>query len=230
MNPGSISSKISTPFFNEGLTFLETFMQLCYVDEETDDFLKTTRHVTLNLENVRRLRRSTAGHLSTCDLTWIDTIIKDTEDALGSLAKLVERARVEKETKDRIGLWNRVWWVFKYSPMGKDKIMKLTLCHHSLLSIFPFLFKNSGQLSSVAEEAGTGDVSPNRPEIERWLDWQGQQQRRRSNMNLRGASSIQRPTSVSSGSTNATATSVMSSTGQATTMSTSPESSSPTGS
>ena len=223
MPSDSIGSKITTPFFGEGVKFIETIIQLYDVDEQIRDLLKTTRHVTVNLENVRRLRRTKTDQLSARDVAWIDAIIYDTEDGLRGLAKLVERARVEKETKSYISFWNRGCWIARYSPKVRDQQAKLAMCHHSLLSVFPFLFKSNGGLSSVAEESREVNPTPDKPRMEKWLDWQDQRNRRRSNINLRASGNIRRPTSVSSGSTSTTSLSLTSSNSSPPAMPGSPE-------
>ena len=206
----SIGSKLNTPILAEGVKFIETLFQLVEVDEQTKDILKTTRHVTLNLRNVRHLRLINADRLSVRDLAWIDGIINDTQDALGGLARLVERARVEKDNRSYIGFRNRVRWVAHYRPKVEDKHAKLIMCHQSLMSVFPFVFESKSGLTSVAEDTRES-VKASSPDTGKWLDWQDQRNRRRSNSSLRGCISIRRRPSSSSGSTTTTTASLASS-------------------
>lgn len=67
--------------------------QLYVADKRTGDPLKTIRHFTLNVENVRRLNVS---RLRTRYFVWIDALISDTAEAIVGLATLVERASVDK--------------------------------------------------------------------------------------------------------------------------------------
>ncbi len=226
----SVLSSINTPFFSEGVRIVQIFYQLYVADERTGDLLKTIRHITLNVENVRRLRRLNADHLSTGDLAWIDALIVDAEDAMGGLATLVERARVDKETKENISWWNKGCWVAYYGPKVKEKYLKLTMCHQSLLSVFPFLFNKNGGLASVLEETKEDDQRPYDPTMMKWLGWQDQRQRRKSTVSLRRATPSQRPMSVSSGSTDVASASAVSSNGSASTGPKNSEASSPRGS
>lgn len=226
-NSESILSRISTPFFSEGAKFIEILYQLYVAEERTGDLLQTIRHITLNVENVRRLRRLNAGHLSTRDLTWIDSLIGDTEDAIAGLARLVERARVDKETRENISWWNKGRWVAYYGPKVNEKYVKLTLCYQSLLAVFPFLLKDHGGLASVLEETKEDDQRSFDPNMMKWLGWQDQRQGRKSTISLKRPTPPKRPMSVSSGSTDITSASVSSSNSSASTGPTSLEASSP---
>lgn len=223
----SVLSKINTPVFSEGAKILETFYQLYAADEETKDLLKTIRHVTLNVEEVRRRRRQNASHLSPRDLAWIDALISDTADAIAGLATLVEGARVDKEIKESISWWNKGCWVFYYAPKVKEKYQKLTMCHQSLLSIFPFLFNSHSGLASVLEETKEDHHQPCDPTMMKWLGWQDQRQRRKSTVDLRVPTLSQRPISASSSLTDMTIASAVSSNSPALTRSTISEASSP---
>lgn len=223
----SLLSKIKTPMLSEGAKVIEIFYQLYVADERIGDLLKTIRHITLNVENVRGLRRLNASHLSTRNLAWIDALISDTADAIGGLATLVERARVDKETRESISLWNKGRWVAYFGPQVKEKYLKLTMCHQSLLSVFPFLFTNHSGLAPVLEETKGDGQQPCDPTMMKWLDWQDQRHRRKSNANLKAPTLLQRPMSASSSSTDTTLSSVVSSNSSATTGSTIPEASFP---
>ncbi|KAM0799928.1 hypothetical protein BDR22DRAFT_973332 [Usnea florida] len=226
-NSESHLSQITTPLFGEGAKIIAIFHQLYAADERIGDLLKTIRHITLNVENVRGLRRLNASHLSTHNLAWIDALISDAADALGGLATLVERARVDKETRESISWWNRGRWVAYFAPKVKEKYLKLTMCHQSLLSVFPFLFSNPSGLAPVHEETKGDDQQPCDPTMVKWLGWQDQRQRRRSDMNLRTPTLPQRPMSTSSSLTDMTIASAVSSNSSASTESTASEISSP---
>ena len=226
-NSNSILSNINTPIFSEGVKIIEIFYQLLNADEEIGDLLKTINHITLNVENVRRLRRLNASLLSTRELAWIDALIGDTTDAIGGLATLVEGARVDKETKERISWWNKGCWVAYFGPKVKDKYLKLTMCHQSLLSVFPFLFNNRSGLASVPEESKGDDQQPCDLNMMKWLGWQDQRQQRKSSTNLRTPPLPQRPISASSTLTDMTLASAVSLNSSVSTEPTSSEASSP---
>lgn len=213
--------------FSEGAKIIEIFYQLYVADERIGDLLKTIRHITLNVENVRVLRRLNASRLSTRELAWIDALIGDTADAIGGLATLVERARVDKETRKSISWWNKGCWVAYFGPKVKEKYLKLTMCHQSLLSVFPFLFNKRSGLGSVLEETKGDDQQPCDPTMMKWLGWQDQRQRRKSSTNLKTPPLPQRPLSASSSLTDMTLASAVSSNSSASTGPTSPEASSP---
>ena len=226
-NSDSRLSQINTPLFSEGAKIIAIFYQLYAADERIGDLLKTIRHITLNVENVRGLRRLNASHLSTRDLAWIDALISDTADSLGGLATLVERARVDKETRESISWWNRGRWVAYFGPKVKEKYLKLTMCHQSLLSVFPFLFNNHSGLAPVLEETKGDDQQPCDPTMVKWLGWQDQRQRRKSVIDLKAPTLHQRPLSASSSLTDMTIASAVSSNSSASTESTTSEASSP---
>ena len=223
----SILSKITTPIFSEGANIVDIFHQLYVADERIGDLLKTIHHITLNVENVRRLRRLNANHLSTRDLAWVDALIGDTTDAIGGLATLVERARVDKETRQSISWWNKGCWVAYFGPKVKERYLKLTMCHQSLLSVFPFLFNNHCGLASVLEETKGDDQQPCNATMTKWLGWQDQRQRRKRNLNLKTPTRPQRPVSASSSLTDMTLSSAVSSNSSASTGPTDSETSSP---
>ena len=226
-NSGSVLSKINTPLFSEGAKIIEIFYELYVADERIGDVLGTIRHITLNVENVRGLRRLNAGRLSTRDLAWIDALIGDTADAIGELAALVERARVDKETKEKISWWNKGCWVAYFGPKVREKYQKLTMCHQSLLAVFPFLFNNHSGLASVLEETKGDNQQPCDPTMMKWLGWQDQQQRRRSNTSFKTPTLSQRPMSARSSLTDMTHVSAVSSNSSASTGPTELEASSP---
>ena len=212
MNAQPILHKISSPFFGEVAKAIEIVFELYNAQEETDDILKIVHHVNVNLENVRRLRRTNAGQLGTHDLIWIDTIIRDTEAARASLATLVERARVEKATSSHM-VWSRVLWVSKHAPKVKDKVLKLTMCHQSLMSVFPFLFNDRAKLSRVVEETHEKDYRLSDRNMENWLNWQAKPHRKRGS--TRSSTGVTGLDTLSYSSTKSPASSLLSSSSSA---------------
>ena len=77
------------------IRLFEVTYQLKAADEQAADLLSTTQHVNRNINEARRLRRLRANFLSSNEIKWIDTIIKDTDEALHEIAQLIEPARVD---------------------------------------------------------------------------------------------------------------------------------------
>lgn len=169
------------PSINATIKILEVTYQLKAVDEQTADLLSTTRHVDFMVKEARRLRRLKAGLLNASERTMIDQVISDTEDALRSVARLVESCRVDKATKNGIGFGHRVMWVFRDNPNVRDKHQKLQVCHQSLSIAFTCLYSKDVVVIAPAPERSREEQSPPYdPQLKELLGWQNRRKGRKS--------------------------------------------------
>ena len=169
------------PSINATIKILEVTYQLKAVDEQTADLLSTTRHVDFMVKEAHRLRRLKAGLLNASERTMIDQVINDTEDALRSVAKLVESCRVDKATKNGIGFGHRVMWVFRDNPNVRDKHQKLQVCHQSLSIAFTCLYsKDVVVIAPAPERSSEEQPPPYDPQLKELLGWQNRRKGRKS--------------------------------------------------
>ena len=172
----AITSSISTT-----IKILEITYELKAVDEQTADLLSTTRHVDFMLQHAHRLRRLKAGLLNTSERAMIDTVIGDTEDALRSVAKLVEPCRVDKATKNTIGFGHRIMWLIRDNPSVRDKHQMLQICYQSLTIVFNCLFsKDAVVIAPIPEVRSEEQPPPYDPQLKELLNWQNRRKGRKS--------------------------------------------------
>ena len=172
---------IIIPSVNATIKILEVTYQLKAVDDQAADLLSTTRHVDFMVKEAHRLRRLKAGLLNTSERTMIDRVISDTEDALQSVARLVESCRVDKATKKGIRFGHRVMWVFRDNPNVRDKHQKLQVCHQSLSIAFACLYSKDVVVIAPAPEPSSEDQPPPYdPQLKELLGWQNRRKGRKS--------------------------------------------------
>ena len=192
------------PSINATIKILEVTYQLKAVDEQTADLLSTTRHVDFMVKEAHRLRRLKAGLLNASERTMIDQVISDTEDALRSVARLVESCRVDKATKNGIGFGHRVMWVFRDNPNVRDKHQKLQVCHQSLSIAFTCLYsKDVVVIAPAPERSSEEQPPPYDPQLKELLGWQNRRKGRKSQEG-REDHSRENIVEMSAGSSNAT--------------------------
>ena len=169
------------PSINAAIKILEVSYQLKAVDEQTADLLSTTRHVAFMVKEAHHLRRLKAGLLNASERTMIDQVISDTEDALRSVARLVESCRVDKATNKGIRLGHRIMWVFRDNPNVRDKHQKLQVCHQSLSIAFTCLYSKDVVVIAPAPERNSEEQPPPYdPQLKKLLDWQNRRKGRKS--------------------------------------------------
>ena len=117
----------------------------------------------------------------------IDQVITDTEDALRSVARLVESCRVDKATKNGIRLGHRVMWVFRDNPNVRDKHQKLQVCHQSLSIAFTCLYsKDAVVIAPAPERSSEEQPPPYDPQLKELLGWQNRRKGRKSHEGREG--------------------------------------------
>lgn len=172
-------------FINSSIKIFEVTYQLKAVDEQTADLLSTTRHVNNNVNEARRLLRLKTKLLNKGERTWMEGVIEDAENALRSIAEIIEPARVDKSTREGINFSNKVLWVFRDNPKVKDKHVRLNFCHQSLMTVISGLYaKDVVVIAPAGGERKEDAPPPYDPGIEELLNWQNQR-RRKSSMTLR---------------------------------------------
>lgn len=135
MPEAGLSATIVFPLFNFVLRAIQTGYEIAAVPSETSDHLKTISQVLLDLKTARTLRREKAAFLSDDDLVRIDTVVKNTEDALMALECLVERARVDMSLhQNSVRAHSRLMWVMRDSNKVTAALSRLTVVSQSLHS------------------------------------------------------------------------------------------------
>lgn len=169
------------------IKIFEVAYQIQATDEQTSDILNTTCHVERNLQEAQRLFRIKAALLDRHDYEWVVSAIRDTRNALQSVAKLIEPARVAKMTQKDIGMMTKTCWAFKSNPQARDKHAMLNVCHQTLMVVITRL--HSINLPTVSETPDQGTLLSPPPydnNMEKLWTWQDQRKnRQRSTTNLR---------------------------------------------
>lgn len=169
------------------MKIFEVVYQIQATDEQTSDILNTTSHVERNLKEAQRLLRTKGALFDKTEYEWIVSAIDDTRDALQSIAKLIEPARVEKVTKNNIGMITKTCWAFKSNPQARDKQAMLNVCHQTLMVVMTRL--HSINLPTVSETLDQGALPPPPPydnNMEKLWTWRDQRKnRKRSTTSLR---------------------------------------------
>ena len=97
------------PLFNVIIRGVQEAYEFAAVSAETNDCLRTIWQVLADLKVAKELRRQKANTLTTQNLTRVDEVIKNSEDAVRGLEQLVERARVDMSVdEDRVGAGARI--------------------------------------------------------------------------------------------------------------------------
>lgn len=160
------------------IKIFEVVYQIQATDEQTSDILNTANHVERNLKEAQRLLRAKAAFLDIHDYEWVESVIRDTRDALQGLAKLIEPARVEKLIKNDIGMMTKAYWAFKSNPQARDKHAMLNLCHQTLMVVITRL--HSTNLPALLEVPGQGSLPPPYDHnMEKLWTWRDQRNRRK---------------------------------------------------
>ena len=169
------------------LKILEVLYQVQATDEQTSDILNTANHVERNLKEAQRLLRMKAAFIDREDMEWVKSTLQDTREALQSISKLIEPARVEKMTKNEMGVMVKTFWAFKYYPQARDKQAKLNVCHQTLMAVISRL--HSTNLPTVPEVSYTESLPlppPYDQNMEKLLAWgDHRNSRKKSTMSLR---------------------------------------------
>ena len=176
--PADPFSSIALKTFNEFLTF---GTEIHAVDRQTRDLLSTTRLVASNIKETRRLQRLKYAVLDAEQVTWINRVIEETEDALRNLAQLIEPARVDKELNGGIDPVNKVVWVIKEYPKVADMQARLSICHQSLMGVISCMHaKGTVSASRMPEER----LRPHDRQLESFLGWQTQRKRKKNALSI----------------------------------------------
>lgn len=163
------------------MKILEVVYQIQATDEQTSDILNTANHVERNLKEAQRLLRTKAAFLDSHEYDWVILVIRDTREALQSIAKLIEPARVEKMTRNEIGMMTKTYWAFKFNPQARDKHAMLNVCHQTLMVVITRLLSANLPSVSVASDQVTLPP-PYDHNMEKLWTWQDRRRGRRRNI------------------------------------------------
>src|SRR5271155_5283597 len=133
MDGGTISGATVASVFNATLRISQVVYELKAVGEQTRDLLGSTEHISGTLEAARKLRRKKSEHLDATEKKWIDDVLINADKTLGTVAALIEPARVDMQTNfGRVGLATRSIFVFRDSPKVATNLARLNLASQSL--------------------------------------------------------------------------------------------------
>ena len=131
----------------------------------------------------------------------MDGVIDHTEDALRSVAQLIEPARVNKATKHGINLANRIMWVFRDNPQVRDRHQRLEVCHQSLTTVISCLYsKDLVVIAPVAEPNTEERPPPYDPQMQEFFAWRNRR-KSRTILREREIKRVGSPSSMSSSGT-----------------------------
>ncbi len=123
--------------------------------------------------------------LNNSERSWIDGIVDDTESALRGVARLIEPARVDKATKEGINFSNRFMWVFRDNPQVRDKHVRLSVCHQSLMAVIACLYsKDVVVIAPVPSKKKEEQPPPYDSQLEELFNWRNRRRRIKSFMSL----------------------------------------------
>lgn len=149
--------------------------------------------------------------LNNSERSWIDGIVDDTESALRGVARLIEPARVDKATKESINFGNRFMWVFRDNPQVRDKGVRLSVCHQSLMAVIACLYsKDVVVIAPVPSKRKEEQPPPYDSQLEELFNWRNRRRRTKSFMSLQTVAAESSPP-VNSTATDTIGVSAMSS-------------------
>lgn len=116
--------------------FTEFWLHVDQAPEETKIFCSAVERIRKDRSIAQRERdRSNAILDGDLDLrNWIDGVLDDTEEALRSVGRLLEKFRTEFENGEKIGFSHCLKWVLTKREEFLAKSILLTTCHQSLSS------------------------------------------------------------------------------------------------
>ncbi|KAK4545933.1 hypothetical protein LTR36_002497 [Oleoguttula mirabilis] len=128
----SAVSSVSTAF-TLTLRITEKVYEIVAVDQEAKDLLKTTAQINNQLEHAKRLRRQKSFCLSTDEKDMVDRVFSSTEEAVSTVASLVEPARADmKVSGGRVKFATRMQFVFRDSAHIPVSLTKLSIAGGNL--------------------------------------------------------------------------------------------------
>lgn len=129
-------SEFGPGYISAIVKFTEFWLQVDQAPDETKIFCSAVERIRKDRSVAQRERdRSSAILDGDLDLrNWIDGVLEDTEEALRSVGRLLERFRTDFENGEKIGLSHRLKWVLTKREQFLAKSILLTTCHQSLSS------------------------------------------------------------------------------------------------
>jgi hypothetical protein len=167
-SPSAVSST-----FTAVLRISQAVYELKAVGEQTRDLLDTTKFVNSSLEAVRELRRKKSFLLNSEEKRWIDKQIEFTQEAVDSVASLIERARVDMQRKSEteneddfetkhIKIYTRARFVLRDGPKVQTSLTRLSVAVSGLNSAMTTLASRQSHnvLLQPSEESSQQSASP----------------------------------------------------------------------
>ena len=144
-----------TPTFTAVLRISQAVYELKAVGEQTRDLLDTTKYVNSSLGAVRELRRKKSDILTHEEKKWMDQQIEFTQNAVDSVAVLIERARVDIQAKNETGnednyqtkhikIHHRARFVLQDSPKVLTNLGLVKIAMNGLNSVMVTLSSREG--------------------------------------------------------------------------------------
>ena len=145
---------------NTSIKFAEFCLSLKEASEENRVFCRLIQRVRKDRAEAARERYAKGPILNGLPekRAWIDDIILETDEALYTIGKLVEDARVDGEKGRTVTLEHRFKWVLAKRSMFLSKQSLLSTCHQSLsaaISVMHNLHGTPVQSPSLAPPAYT---------------------------------------------------------------------------
>lgn len=129
-------SEFGPGYISAVVKFTEFWLQVDQAPEETKIFCSAVERIRKDRSIAQRERdRSSAILDGDLDLrNWIDGVLEDTEEALRSVGRLLEKFRTEFENGEKVGFSHCLKWVLTKREEFLARSILLTTCHQSLSS------------------------------------------------------------------------------------------------
>ncbi|KAK3672448.1 hypothetical protein LTR78_007755 [Recurvomyces mirabilis] len=162
----SALSSVSTAF-TLSLRITEKVYEVVAVDQEAKDLLKTTSQISCQLEHAKKLRRQKSFCLSTDEKEMVDRVFTSTEEAVATVASLVEPARADmRVTGGRVKFATRMQFVFRDSAHIPVSLTRLSIAGGNLNMAICVLCAKEGSRES---RPGNDSKSPPSYQDSEWL-------------------------------------------------------------
>ncbi|KAK5679134.1 hypothetical protein LTS10_008793 [Elasticomyces elasticus] len=152
------------------LRITEKVYEIVAVEQEAKDLLKTIAQISNQLAHAKQLRRQKSSILGTDEKAFFDSIFRSTEEAMGSVAKLVEPARADmKVSGDRVRFGTRVQFVFRDMAHIPVSLAKLGIAGSGLNTALTILYAKAGGNDQSSLRSPNEQRSPPSYQESEWL-------------------------------------------------------------
>ncbi|KAJ5930578.1 hypothetical protein N7466_006071 [Penicillium verhagenii] len=147
------------------------------------------KHTRQEIDEARRLYDQKLTLLTPPDQAWITRVISETENAANSISRLLEPARIERETRaGKLSVATRLRWALGDGQRVRDQYAHMNICHQSLVTAIAFLHNRApipvvigswGQPAHPLEEEQWPTSAPPAYDLNQVLTWRGSKSWRR---------------------------------------------------